>query len=188
MIILGIESSCDETAAAVVDGDGRVLSNVVSSQIPVHARYGGVIPELASRNHLVAIEPMVSEALERAGLGMDRITRLAVTQGPGLLGSLMVGLQYAKGLAFTRDLELVPLHHVEAHITAPLLFEGADHPHGPMEFPYVALAVSGGHTSLYLVSIPVSMSCWVHPGRRRGRGLRQGSQNTGIALPRGCAY
>ncbi len=154
MIILGIESSCDETAAAVVDGDGRVLSNVVSSQIPVHARYGGVIPELASRNHLVAIEPMVSQALSTAGLAMEEVTRVAVTQGPGLLGSLMVGVQYAKGLAFTRGLELVPVHHVEAHITAPLLLDGADHPHGSMEYPYVALAVSGGHTSLYLVKRP----------------------------------
>lgn len=154
MYILGIESSCDETAAAVVDADGKVLSNVVSSQIPVHARYGGVIPELASRNHLMAIDTMVQEALKQAGLPLERITRVGVTLGPGLIGSLMVGVQYAKSLAWTRGLELVPVHHVEGHITAVLIQDGADHPHGPLEFPYLALAVSGGHTSIYLVSAP----------------------------------
>lgn len=154
MHILGIESSCDETAASVVDEEGHVLSNVISSQIPIHARYGGVIPELASRNHLMAIDPVVQQALQQAGVTLDQIGRIAVTQGPGLIGSLMVGVQYAKGLAWTRGIELVPVHHVEGHITAVLLDEGAEHPHGALEFPYLALAVSGGHTSIYLVSEP----------------------------------
>ncbi len=133
---------------------GRVLSNVISSQIPVHARYGGVIPELASRNHLMAIPTVAQQALDAAGVTLGDIGRIAATRGPGLVGALMVGLQFAKGLAFRTGAEMVPVHHVEGHITAILLEEGGEHPHGPLEFPYVALAVSGGHTSLYLVRHP----------------------------------
>ena len=154
MLVLGIESSCDETAAAVVTDSGTVLSNVVSSQIPIHARFGGVIPEIASRNHLMAIVPTVDEALERSGSSLGDIGRVAVTQGPGLLGSLLVGVQFAKTLALSRNIELTPVHHVEGHITAVLLEDGGEHPSGPLAFPYVALAVSGGHTSLYLVRSP----------------------------------
>ena len=153
-LILGIESSCDETAAAVVTADGEVLSNVISSQIPVHARYGGVIPELASRNHLMAIETVTGQALETAGATVRNLSQVAVTQGPGLVGALMVGLQFGKGLAEVSNIKLVPIHHVEGHITAVLLKEGGEHPHGELDFPYVALAVSGGHTSLYLVREP----------------------------------
>lgn len=154
MNILGIETSCDETAAAVVTSEGAVLSNVISSQIPVHARYGGVIPELASRNHLLAIETVVKQALREAGVGPHEITRVGATVGPGLMGALMVGLQYAKGLAASYDWEFVPVHHVEGHITAAMLQAGAEHPHSELEFPYIALAVSGGHTSIYLVRQP----------------------------------
>ncbi len=149
MNILGIESSCDETSAAVVNECGQVLSCVVASQIPVHARYGGVVPELASRNHLMAILPVIRQALSEADQGFDDIGRIAVTNGPGLMGSLLVGVQAAKTLAMTRNLPLVPVHHVEGHITAVFL-EGGDMAEEPVEFPYLALAVSGGHTSLYL--------------------------------------
>lgn len=155
-LILGIESSCDETAAAVVTAEGELLSNVIASQIPVHARYGGVIPELASRNHLMAIGTVTAEALTEAGATLADLSLLAVTQGPGLVGALMVGMQFGKGLACARKIGLVPVHHVEGHITAVLLQGGGEHPHGDLEFPYVALAVSGGHTSLYLVREPGS--------------------------------
>jgi len=150
-LILGIESSCDETAAAVVTGDGEVRSSIVSSQVPLHARFGGVIPEIASRNHLMAMGTVVRQALDQAGVELDEVSKIAVTYGPGLMGALMIGVQFAKALAYSTGLPLVPVHHVEGHITAILLKDGGDHPHGELEFPYVALAVSGGHTSLYLV-------------------------------------
>ena len=150
MRILGIETSCDETAAAVVDGDGEVLSNVISSQVPIHARYGGVVPELASRNHLMSMIPVIREALDEAGTDLDGVDRIAVTRGPGLIGALMVGVQAAKTLARTRGLPLIPVHHTEAHITAVFL-KGGDLAPAPPEFPYVALAVSGGHSSIYNV-------------------------------------
>jgi N6-L-threonylcarbamoyladenine synthase len=154
--LLGLESSCDETAAAVITGEGKILSNIISSQIPLHARYGGVIPELASRNHLMAVSSVTRQALAEAGINLADVGRIAATRGPGLVGALMVGLQFAKGLAMQTGAELVAVHHVEGHITAILLEDGGEHPHGPLSFPYVALAVSGGHTSLYLVSEPGS--------------------------------
>ena len=152
--ILGIESSCDETAAAVVAGDGRVLSNVVASQIPVHAKYGGVVPELASRNHVLAVLPAVERALGEASSSLDDLDAIAVTRGPGLVGSLLIGLQTAKAIAYVRDLPLVGVDHVEAHIHAVFL---RDDDHLPATAPrpvppYLALAVSGGHTSLYRVT------------------------------------
>ncbi len=150
--ILGIETSCDETAAAVVRGR-RVLSNVVASQVPVHARYGGVVPELASRNHLLAVLPAVERAFERAGLAPDALDAIAVTRGPGLIGSLLVGYQTAAALARVWGLPLVPIDHVEAHICAVHLDPPpGDAPAGaPTDPPYVALVASGGHTALYLV-------------------------------------
>ena len=153
-LILGIESSCDESAAAVVTGSGEVLSSVIASQVPIHARFGGVIPEIASRNHLMAMNSVVTEALARAGITLHEIDLVAATRGPGLIGALMVGLQYAKTLAYARKLPLVPVHHVEGHITAITLKDGGDHPMGELRFPYIALAVSGGHTSLYMVEEP----------------------------------
>jgi N6-L-threonylcarbamoyladenine synthase len=145
MVILGIESSCDETAAAVVR-DGRcALSNVIASQVKVHARFGGVVPEIASRKHIEAVVPVILQALEDAGLTLDDLDGIAVTQGPGLIGSLLVGLSAAKALAFARELPLVGVNHLEGHIAAVFLTER------PPEFPFVALVVSGGHTSIYQV-------------------------------------
>ena len=127
--ILGIETSCDETAAAIVQLDGTVLSNVVSTQVPVHARYGGVVPELASRNHLMAMIPVIDAALDAAKLSLEQVDAIAVTQGPGLIGSLLVGLQTAKTLAMTLKVPLLGVDHVEAHITAAMLAppESPDH-------------------------------------------------------------
>jgi len=147
--ILGIESSCDETAAAVVEDGVRVLASVVASQLDTHGRYGGVVPELASREHLRAIVPAVREAMERAGCGWDDLAAVAVTAGPGLAGSLLVGLTYAKALAFARNLPLVAVNHIEGHIYAVLLEAAARGEPAPL--PAVALVVSGGHTHLFEV-------------------------------------
>lgn len=144
MLILCIESSCDETAAAVVADGREILSSIVASQVDVHARYGGVVPELASRKHVEAISVVIDDALRVAGVGIEQIEGIGVTQGPGLVGALLVGISAAKALAWARDLPLAAVHHMEGHILAPLL-------EGPLEFPYLALAVSGGHTHLYRV-------------------------------------
>ena len=145
MIVLGIESSCDETAAAVVEDGRRILSSVVSSQVVIHRPYGGVVPELASRQHVKVIIPVISEALQRAELEMDAVDAIAVTQGPGLVGSLLVGIGVAKGLAYATGKPLVAVNHLEGHIQAAFLEESQP------SFPVVALVVSGGHTNLYLV-------------------------------------
>jgi N6-L-threonylcarbamoyladenine synthase len=147
--ILGIESSCDETAAAVVGDGERVLSNVVSSQIATHQPYGGVVPELASREHLRAIVPVVRQALAEAGKTYESIDAIAVTQGPGLAGALLVGISYAKALAFALDKPLITVNHLEGHIHAVLL-EEKQKGNFEMEFPLLALVVSGGHTHLFL--------------------------------------
>jgi len=144
MRILGIESSCDETAAAVVEDGSRILSSVVSSQMATHARYGGVVPELASREHLRAIVPAVRLALEEAASGFPDLSAIAVTQGPGLVGSLLVGITYAKGLALVKHLPLIAVNHIEGHIHSVVS-------QNPVEFPALALVVSGGHTHLYVV-------------------------------------
>jgi len=149
MLVLGIESSCDDTAAAVVE-DGRVvLSSVVSSQESIHARYGGVVPELASRAHIEMIVPVVEEALSIAGKSLDDINGIAVTQGPGLVGSLLVGLSFAKSLSYVRGLPLTGVNHIESHSHAAFLKEKGEDKKTP-EFPFVALIVSGGHTTLML--------------------------------------
>lgn len=157
-LILGIESSCDETAAAIVTDGGEVRSNVVHSQIPVHARYGGVVPELASRNHMLAIRPVVEQALSEAGATLDDVDAVAVTAGPGLAGSLLVGLQAAKAIAWARGLPIIPINHIAAHVHAPFLRDAEGAGPGTLRFPYVALAVSGGHTSLYRVDAPGEMT------------------------------
>ncbi len=152
MRVLGIETSCDETAAAVVADGRHILSNVVASQVDLHARYGGVFPEMASRAHIEAIVPVVQEAMEKAHIGWDDLDAVAVTYGPGLVGSLLVGVNAAKGLALARGLPLVPVNHLEAHIYAHWLrveAEGAAPP--DLEFPLLALVVSGGHTELILM-------------------------------------
>jgi N6-L-threonylcarbamoyladenine synthase len=147
--ILGIESSCDETAAAVVRSGEEVVSNVVASQFSTHQNYGGVVPELASREHLRAIIPVVRQALREARQSYRSIDALAVTQGPGLAGSLLVGISYAKALAFALEKPLVAVNHLEGHIHAVLL-EERQRGNYKVEFPVLALVVSGGHTHLYL--------------------------------------
>src|SRR5437762_5752062 len=147
--ILGIESSCDETAAAVVRSGERLLSNVVFSQIATHQPYGGVVPELASREHLRAIVPVVRQALAEANRTYESIDALAVTQGPGLAGALLVGISYAKALAFALEKPLIAVNHLEGHIHAVLL-EERQKGNGELQFPVLALVVSGGHTHLYL--------------------------------------
>ncbi len=147
--ILGIESSCDETAAAVVRSGEELISNVVYSQIATHQAYGGVVPELASREHLRAIVPVVHKALEDAGKSYNTIDAIAVTQGPGLAGSLLVGLSFAKALAFSTGKPLIAVNHLEGHIHAVLLEERLKG-NSELEFPVLALVVSGGHTHLYL--------------------------------------
>ncbi|HKR31913.1 MAG TPA: tRNA (adenosine(37)-N6)-threonylcarbamoyltransferase complex transferase subunit TsaD, partial [Terriglobales bacterium] len=149
-LILGIESSCDETAAAVVRDGEELLSNVVSSQIATHFPYGGVVPELASREHLRAIVPVVRKAVLDAGLQLDAINAFAVTQGPGLAGSLLVGITYAKALAFALSKPLIAINHLEGHIHAVLL-EHWRSQSSERALPALALVVSGGHTHLYLV-------------------------------------
>ena len=148
MIVLGIETSCDETAAAVLDGGRKVLSSVVASQDDVHAPYGGVVPELASRRHLEMIVPVVRRALAEAGMGLRDLDGIAVTQGPGLVGSLLVGCSAAKALAWAHGTPLVGVNHLEGHIYASFLEERAP------EHPFLALVVSGGHTALYVAAEP----------------------------------
>jgi N6-L-threonylcarbamoyladenine synthase len=147
--ILGIESSCDETAASVVRSGEKLLSNVVYSQIATHQPYGGVVPELASREHLKAIVPVVRKALVDAGRTYQTVDALAVTQGPGLAGALLVGISYAKALAYALDKPLIAVNHLEGHIHAVLLEERQKGNH-EVNFPVLALVVSGGHTHLYL--------------------------------------
>jgi N6-L-threonylcarbamoyladenine synthase len=146
MRILGIETSCDETAAAVVEDGRAILSSVVASQLDTHGKYGGVVPELASREHLRAIVPVVRLALEQAETSFDELAAIAVTEGPGLVGSLLVGITYAKSLCFARRLPLIGVNHIEGHIHAVML-DSSDQ----IEFPALALVVSGGHTHLFEV-------------------------------------
>jgi N6-L-threonylcarbamoyladenine synthase len=145
--LLGIESSCDETAAAVLADESTVLSSVVASQLDTHGKYGGVVPELASREHLRAIVPVVREAIERAHCTLDQLDAIAVTSGPGLAGSLLVGLTYAKALCFARRIPLITVNHIEGHIHAVIL--EALQAGTPVEYPALALIVSGGHTHLF---------------------------------------
>ncbi|MBI2608290.1 MAG: tRNA (adenosine(37)-N6)-threonylcarbamoyltransferase complex transferase subunit TsaD [Deltaproteobacteria bacterium] len=143
--ILGIESSCDDAAASIYSsGQKKLLSNVVSSQIKVHNPFGGVVPELASREHFKNIPLVVDQALQEAGLDVDDIDLISVTHAPGLIGSLLVGLAYAKGLAFSKNIPFIGVHHIEAHMLAI-------HIEKKIPFPYVALVVSGGHTHLYVI-------------------------------------
>ena len=146
MLILGIETSCDETAAAVVADGRRVLSSVVATQFEAHAAYGGVVPEIAARRHLENILPVIQGALDQAGVSLKDLDGLAVTQGPGLVGALVIGMAAAKTLAFTHKLPLAGVHHLQAHILAAFLTDQ------PPAFPFVALVVSGGHTNLYRVT------------------------------------
>jgi N6-L-threonylcarbamoyladenine synthase len=145
MRVLAIETSCDDTGAAVVLNGRKILSNVVSSQISIHQKYGGVVPELASRRHIESIIPIVHEALETAKVSLRDIDGIAVTHGPGLVGSLLVGLSFAKSMAFATGIPFVGVNHIEGHLSAIFLEENAP------SFPFIGLVVSGGHTSLYRV-------------------------------------
>jgi N6-L-threonylcarbamoyladenine synthase len=139
-VILAIETSCDDTCAAIVTADGRIRSNVIASQGLIHARYGGVVPEIASRHHLALIDAVIDDALERAETTMDDVERIAVTRGPGLIGALLVGVSVAKALAAVRRLPLVPVDHLHGHVVASTLGEQ------PIEPPFLCLVASGGHT------------------------------------------
>ncbi|MBW2570619.1 MAG: tRNA (adenosine(37)-N6)-threonylcarbamoyltransferase complex transferase subunit TsaD, partial [Deltaproteobacteria bacterium] len=145
MIIIGIETSCDETAASIVIDGSEILSSVVSSQVEVHHKYGGVVPELASRKHIEDIVPIVKEAVSKAGINFKQINALAVTQGPGLIGSLIVGFSFAKAFAYTLGIPWIGVNHLEGHINSVFLESN------PPAFPFVSLLASGGHTSIYYV-------------------------------------
>ncbi|MDD2273427.1 MAG: tRNA (adenosine(37)-N6)-threonylcarbamoyltransferase complex transferase subunit TsaD [Desulfuromonadaceae bacterium] len=144
MLLLSIETSCDETAAAIVQGGRTILSSVISSQVDIHAAYGGVVPEIASRKHLESIAPVITQALQDAGVGMEALEGVVVTRGPGLSGALLVGFSAAKAIAVARKIPFVGVHHIEGHLFASFLEQ-------PVDFPFLALVVSGGHTHLYHV-------------------------------------
>ena len=144
MIVLGIESSCDETAASVIETPNRVLSNLVASQYDVHAKFGGVVPELASRRHMEMVAPLVEDALSKSGLTLSSIDGIAATRAPGLIGAILVGLSFAKSLAMSLGKPFIGVNHLEGHLNAAFL----EH---DISYPYIGLVVSGGHTSLYLV-------------------------------------
>ena len=149
-MILAVETSCDDTCAAVVTGAGEVRSNVIASQGLLHARYGGVVPEIASRRHLELIDAVIADALEDAGVGMDEVSEIAVTRGPGLIGALLVGVSVAKALAAVRRLPLTPVDHLHGHVVASTVGEH------PIEAPFICLVASGGHTFVASVDEPAS--------------------------------
>lgn len=145
MLILGIDTSCDDTAASVVEDGTRIISNIVSSQTDIHTKYGGIVPELASRRHIEMIWPVVDEALKTAGARFEDLSAIAVCHGPGLIGSLLVGCSFAKALCFSKNIPLVAVNHLEGHVFSAFLEEPRP------EFPFISLVASGGHTSLYRV-------------------------------------
>jgi N6-L-threonylcarbamoyladenine synthase len=147
MSILALETSCDDTCAAVIEPDGRVRANVISSQI-AHVEFGGVVPEIASRHHLEAVNAIVQRALDEARIGLDDVELVAATQGPGLVGALLVGLSTAKSLAAARELAFAPVNHIQGHVAANFLLPDGDAAAGPLEPPFVCLIASGGHTLL----------------------------------------
>jgi N6-L-threonylcarbamoyladenine synthase len=183
--ILGIESSCDETAAAVVRSGEQLISNVVASQIATHQPYGGVVPELASREHLRAIVPVVRQALAEAKHTYNSVDAIAVTQGPGLAGALLVGISYAKALAFALDKPLIAVNHLEGHIHAVLLEERQKGNH-ELQFPLLALVVSGGHTHLYLAT--ESDSSWTYENIGHTRDDAAGEAFDKVAKLLGLGY
>jgi N6-L-threonylcarbamoyladenine synthase len=186
--ILGIESSCDETAAAVVRSGEELISNVVASQIATHQPYGGVVPELASREHLKAIVPVVQQALAEAKHTYESVDAIAVTQGPGLAGALLVGISYAKALAFALDKPLIAVNHLEGHIHAVLL-EERQRGNRALQFPVLALVVSGGHTHLYLATEKSGSWTYENIGHTRddaaGEAFDKGAKLLGLGYPGG---
>jgi len=145
MKLLALETSCDETAFAILEDGHKILANLVASQEELHRRYGGIVPELASRKHMELILPLAQETLAKAGLTLEEIEAVAVTNGPGLIGSLVIGVSFAKALAFARKIPLLAVDHINAHFLAAFLEEEKP------DFPFLALVVSGGHTALFLV-------------------------------------
>jgi len=188
MIVLGIETSCDETAAAVVVGGQRVRSNVVASQIALHLAHGGVVPELAARRHVTAIIPVVERALAEAGIERRGLDALAVTEGPGLAGSLLVGVNVAKAMAYALDRPLVGVNHLEAHIYANWLGLPGQDPPPPPVFPLLCLLVSGGHSELILMP---GHGRYRHLGRTlddaAGEAFDKGARLLGLGYPGGPA-
>ena len=189
MLVLGIETSCDETAAAVVSGDGRVLSSIVSSQAKTHAPFGGVVPELASRRHVQDCVPVIRESLSAAGVSLSGIDGIAVTVGPGLIGALMVGTAVAGSMAWASGIPVVGVNHIRGHLMAVFLrprFGEEDTGHAAPSFPFVALVVSGGHTSLFFVSSRCDMELL---GRTRddaaGEAFDKGAKILGLGYPGG---
>jgi N6-L-threonylcarbamoyladenine synthase len=179
-VILAVETSCDDTCAAVVTEGGEVRSNVVASQGLLHARYGGVVPEVASRRHLELVDAVTADALERAGAGLDDVGRVAVTRGPGLIGALLVGVSWAKGLAATRRLPLTPVDHLHGHAVASTLDPQ------PIKPPFICLVASGGHTFLARVDDP---SAYTVLGRTlddaAGEAFDKGARLLGLGYPGG---
>jgi N6-L-threonylcarbamoyladenine synthase len=181
-VILALETSCDETAAALVTADGHVRANVVSSQAELHARFGGVVPEVASRRHLELVVPVVREALAEAGASLDDVSRVAVTRGPGLIGALLVGLSAAKALAWARGLPLVPVDHLHGHV-ASLLLEP-----DPVEPPFLCLLASGGHTLLLDVREPGAFTrLGTTLDDAAGEAFDKGARLLGLGYPGGAA-
>jgi len=181
-MILGIETSCDETAAALVTEDGEIRSNVVSSQAELHARYGGVVPEVASRRHLELVSPVVQEALAQGDAGLDDVESVAVTQGPGLIGALLVGLSAAKALAWARGLPLVPVDHLHGHVAS--LYLEPD----PVEPPFLCLLASGGHTLLLEVRDHVGYRVLgTSIDDAAGEAFDKGARLLGLGYPGGAA-
>ena len=190
MLVLGRESSCDETAAAIVDDEGRVRSDVVRSQVEVHAPYGGIVPEVASRDHLRGVGPVVREAMSRAGVTLGDVDGVAVTHRPGLVGALWVGVQVAKGLAWAADKPLLGVDHLMGHILSVFLRRSPDETSPGPRFPYVCLLVSGGHTALYLVQGPHSESITELGGTRddaAGEAFDKVAKLLGVGYPGGPA-
>jgi N6-L-threonylcarbamoyladenine synthase len=180
-VILGIETSCDETAAALVTQDGRILANVVSSQAELHAPYGGVVPEVASRHHLELILPALRQALEDAGARLADVERVAVTQGPGLVGALLIGVSAAKALAWSRRLPLVPVNHLHGHVAS--LFTAPD----PVETPFLCLLASGGHTQLLDVRHPAAFEVvGTTLDDAAGEAFDKGARLLGLGYPGGA--
>ena len=152
MLVLGLETSCDETACAVIENGRALLSSVVASQMEIHARYGGVFPEVASRQHVLSIIPVVQQALTQAHLTLNDIDAITVTQGPGLAGSLIVGMNMAKGIALALDKPIIGVNHLEGHIYSAWVYEAGENVPPALQFPLMALLVSGGHTELNLMT------------------------------------
>ena len=181
-MILGIETSCDDTCAAVVSSAGAIRSNVIASQGLLHARYGGVVPEIASRRHLELIDAVIADALEQAGTGLDEVDTVAVTRGPGLIGALLVGVSAAKGLAAARGLPLAPVDHLHGHVMASTLGEH------PVEPPFLCLVASGGHTFLASVAEPSGYTVLGQTlDDAAGEAFDKGARLLGLGYPGGPA-